>query len=89
MIMKALVKWILAPAMLLTALAFAVPERAEAHWWRYRAYYPTYGVAYGPRYAYYPRSYWVAAPRVYAYRPVGVVPAPVYCAPAPCYRPCW
>ena len=91
--MKHLVKWLLAPWVLMVGLVFVGADRAEAARWR--VYYPGYHVAYvRPRAypVYSPSYYWVARPmpvRVYRPAPVVVYPAPSYCVPAPAYYPAY
>ena len=97
--MKRLVKWFLAPAVLMVGLAFLAADQAEAARWR--VYYPGYRVAYAPYAypAYYPGYYVAARPvRVHVYRPAPVVvypsyyyaPAPVVAPPCvPYYSPWW
>lgn len=81
--MTTLLKWVVAPAMILVALAFVETSRAEAHWRRW--YYGPPGVvvrapgvvvrAPGVRVGVYRPA--VVAPRVVAPRVVApVVPAP-------------
>ncbi len=93
--MKRLLKWSLAPAVLLLGLTLFGADRAEAARWRAyaRSWYAPYVATYAYPYwtSYYPRYYWgPRAVRVPVYRsPVVYGPvyryAPVIAYPAPCY----
>lgn len=85
--MKRVMKWLLAPAVLMVGMALFGAERAEAQRWR--VYYPAYRVpyvsyaypAYYPTYypTYYPSYYVAARPvRVRVYRPAPAVVYPTY-----------
>ena len=77
--MRRLVKWLLAPAVVIAVLVFSGAEQAEARRWR--VHYPAYHVTYVHPYAYphYASYYWApAAVRVRVYRPPPVVVYPRY-----------
>ena len=91
--MKTLVKWVLAPALVMIGLTLAWPEQAEARRMWVGVHYPGYHAAYAyrpwyPRY-YHPGYHWVAPPvSVRVYRPAPVVAYPSYrYVPAPVVVP--
>ena len=94
--MKSLVKWVLAPVLVVMGLTLAWPERAEAGRVRVGVHYPGYHAAYVYRHWYprhhhhfHPGYHWAVPPvRVHVYRPAPVVAYPSYhYVPAPVVVP--
>jgi len=89
--MRGVLKWLLAPVVVVAGLTFVGTESAEAHRWRAYYHYPGYHYGYAYRYgygAYYNPGYYWGAPavRVQVYRPPVVYPG--YVA-APCVPYYW